>query len=152
MQLFRLSRLKYADTLSGKGAAIRGARWNSKGVEVIYTATNRSLAMAEVAVHLSLATLPRDYMMMTIYVPDGISRKKITVDELPTGWNKHPYLNSTQIIGDRFILKNEACLLYVPSAVTKGDYNVMINLNHPDYSEIKISSVEPFPFDRRIFE
>lgn len=52
MQVFRLSRKKYADVLSGQGAAIRGARWNSKGTEVIYTAENRSLAMAEVLIHL----------------------------------------------------------------------------------------------------
>jgi RES domain-containing protein len=36
MEVFRLSREKYAATLSGKGAAIRGERWNSVGVEMIY--------------------------------------------------------------------------------------------------------------------
>ena len=48
MEAYRLSRTKFADTLSGKGAALKGARWNSIGVEIIYTAGNRSLAMAEV--------------------------------------------------------------------------------------------------------
>jgi RES domain-containing protein len=46
MELFRLCREKYIKPLSGKGAAIKGARWNSVGVELIYTASNRSLAMA----------------------------------------------------------------------------------------------------------
>ena len=44
-----LAREKFAGSLSGKGAAISGARWNSVGIEMIYTAANRSLAMAEVA-------------------------------------------------------------------------------------------------------
>ena len=35
MEAFRLSREKFASTLSGKGAAIKGARWNSVGVEII---------------------------------------------------------------------------------------------------------------------
>jgi len=61
MKVYRLSRLRYAGFLSGKGAAIRGARWNSVGTEMIYTAQNRSLAMAEVVVHLTLGTLPDDY-------------------------------------------------------------------------------------------
>ena len=66
MEVFRLTREKFSKELSGKGAALKGARWNSIGVELIYTALNRSLAMAEVAVHFTLATLPSDYMMVTI--------------------------------------------------------------------------------------
>ena len=56
MEVYRLTRQKFASRLSGKGAAIKGARWNSPGVEIVYTAVNRSLAMAEVAVHFTLAT------------------------------------------------------------------------------------------------
>jgi RES domain-containing protein len=76
MEVYRLSREKFAGTLSGKGAATKGARWNSVGVELIYTAANRSLAMAEVAVHFTLATLPDDYVMVTIFIPGSISLQK----------------------------------------------------------------------------
>ena len=54
MEVFRLTRSKFSNILSGKGAAEKGARWNSMGMELIYTAANRSLAMAEVAVHFTL--------------------------------------------------------------------------------------------------
>lgn len=50
---------------------------------MIYTAANQSLAMAEVAVHFTYATLPGDYMMITIFVPDNILLQKITVKDLP---------------------------------------------------------------------
>ena len=83
MQVYRLSREKFANTLSGKGAAIKGARWNSAGVEIIYTASNRSLAMAEVAVHFTLATLPIDYMMTTIFIPDDIPLQRLQLKDLP---------------------------------------------------------------------
>lgn len=73
MEAFRLTRKKFANILSGKDAAIKGARWNSIGVELIYSVSNRSLAMAEVAVHLTLATLPSDYVMMTLFISDDIS-------------------------------------------------------------------------------
>jgi len=53
VEVYRLSRGKYARPLSGKGASIYGARWNSPGIELIYTAANRSLAMAEVFVHFT---------------------------------------------------------------------------------------------------
>jgi len=81
MEVYRLSREKFARELSGKGAALRGARWNGAGVEVIYVATNRSLAMAEVAVHLSLATMPSDYMMVSFRIQ--VPRSKLGIGSLP---------------------------------------------------------------------
>lgn len=151
MEVFRLAREKYANTLSGKGAAIKGARWNSQGVEMIYTAGNRSLAMAEVAVHFTLATLPEDYMMITIYVPDTTSVIKLKEKDLPARWNAFPHPHSTQRFGDRFVSDNEFCIFQVPSAVTKGDYNFLINPYHADFKNIQIVAKDKFPFDSRIF-
>lgn len=151
MEVFRLSREQYVNPLSGKGAAIKGARWNSIGVELIYTASNRSLAMAEVAVHFTLATLPDDYMMVTIYIPDSIKIKNILEKALSADWKNFPHSPSTQKFGDDFVFKNEYCLLRVPSVVTKGDYNILINPNHIDFGKIKIIGIEKFPFDKRIF-
>jgi len=39
---------------------------------MIYTASNRSLAMAEVLVHFSPAITPSQYVMMTLSIPDRI--------------------------------------------------------------------------------
>jgi RES domain-containing protein len=151
MEAYRLSREKYAATLSGKGAALRGARWNSIGVEMIYTASNRSLAMAEVAVHLTLATLPDDCLMLTIYLPDDISIQKLTSADLPTDWNRFPHPNSTQKVGDKFIAENKYCVLEIPSVVTQGDFNLLINPFHAEFSGVKIIDQARFPFDERIF-
>lgn len=151
MEVFRLSREKFATELSGKGAAIKGARWNSVGVELIYTASNRSLAMAEVAVHFSFATLPRDFLMLSVFFPDNISMYKINVDKLPVNWNAFPHPASTQKIGDQFVSENKYCVLQIPSVVTQGDYNFLINPNHKEFKKIKIISAEKFPFDKRIF-
>ena len=152
MELFRLSRAAFATPLSGKGAALKGARWNSPGVEMIYTAANRSLAMAEVAVHLTWATLPSDYVMITIVVPDDVSIQKITPRNLPPGWNSFPYVRATQLIGDQFIAAGKHAILQVPSSVTSGDFNLLINPWHREFSRIKIQSIEPFPFDQRLFK
>ena len=151
MEVFRLCREQYCRTLDGKGAALHGARWNSSGVELIYTAANRSLAMAELAVHLSLATLPGDFFMMTISIPDDLPVSEINITALPDGWNSFPHISTTKRTGDRFVSENAFCLLKVPSAVTKGDFNYLINPHHPDFVKIKVSVLEKFPFDRRIF-
>lgn len=151
MEAYRLTREKFAADLSGIGAAMKGARWNSVGIEMIYTASNRSLAMAEVAVHLSLATLPDDYMMMTIQLPDDISLTKLSVTDLPIDWNKFPHPSTTQSIGDQFISENLYCVLQIPSSVTEGDYNLLLNPHHPDFKRIKIIDTKKFVFDQRLF-
>jgi len=152
MEAYRLSREKFAATLSGKGAALKGARWNSIGLELLYTASNRSLAMAEVAVHFTLATIPGDYRMITIFIPDDISIQKLNIADLPTNWNTFPHPSTTQTIGDEFVADNKFCVLQIPSAVTQGDYNLLINPNHQDVKQIKIIAIEKFPFDKRIFK
>ncbi len=152
MEVYRLSKLKYAKTLSGYGAALFGNRWNSKGVEVIYTAESRALAMAEVAVHLTVATLPKNFMMMEITIPDRI--KVIDVDPalLKPNWNEFPHHMHTQQIGDEFVQSNAGLLLRVPSAVVQGDFNYVINPSHKDFSKVEITTVSEFPFDKRIFK
>jgi len=151
MIVFRLVREKFSSSLSGKGAALRGARWNSIGVELIYTAGNRSLAMAEVAVHLSLATLPSDYLMMSIRIPDDVKVANLSVSDLPKNWNVFPHPLSTQRVGDAFVADVKYAVLKIPSVVTRGDFNYLINPKHPEFSRIKVESLEKFPFDRRLF-
>lgn len=150
MRVFRLTRSKYKIELSGKGAAKSGNRWNSKGTEIIYCADSRALAMAEVAVHLSLSTLPNDFVMLEIDIPNDVSKSSLSIAKLPVGWNKFPHLIDTQSIGDDFISKNKTCLLKVPSAVVPGDFNYLINPSHPDFPKIKIVGQEKFPFDQRL--
>jgi RES domain-containing protein len=152
MEVFRLHNAKYPIPLSGKGAALTGARWNSKGTEIIYTAHGRCLAMAEVVVHLSLATLPKGYEMIGISIPDTIEIYELPVSKLPLGWNVFPETIDTQIIGDSFIKELRYAVMKVPSAVVKGDFNYLINPFHPDFNSIKISIQEDFPFDKRIFK
>lgn len=150
MEVYRLSREQYANTLSGAGAAIKGGRWNS-GFELVYTAGNRSLAMAEVAVHFTLATLPDDYVMVTINIPKNLAIKEINEDELPRNWNAFPHPSSTQKLGDQFILESKFCVARIPSVVTEGDFNFLLNPKHKDFKSITITETKKFPFDKRIF-
>jgi len=151
MRVFRLSRKKYSYDLSGKGAAVFGNRWNSKGIEMLYTAESRALAMAEVIVHLSLASLPDDYMMIEIEIPDSIGVAVLNPQDLDVNWNSNPPRLYTQAFGDKFIYSKNHSVFKVPSAVVKGDFNYLLNPNHQDITKIKIIEVSNFPFDERIF-
>lgn len=152
MEVFRLARKKYPLELSGKGASIAGARWNSKGTEMIYCAQSRALAMAEVLVHLPLAVLPNDFVMLTIHIPDAVSIEILNPGVLKEDWNVFPCTFETPLLGDDFAKKNQACVMKVPSAAVKGDFNFLINPNHKDFNLIKITEQNDFPFDKRIFK
>lgn len=152
MEVFRLARKKYPIDLNGKGAAMFGARWNFKGTEIVYIAQNRALAMAEVLVHLSLSSLPKDFVMITIDIPDAVSIEFLDEKKLQKDWNVFPNSFSTQVLGEDFIKRNEFCVMKVPSAVVKGDFNILINPYHQDFKLIKIIDQTDFPFDKRIFK
>ncbi len=152
MKVFRLVRKKYKVELSGVGASLVGARWNSKGTEIIYCAESRALAMAEIAVHLSISNFPDDFVMLTIEIPEQIVINSVNIETLSNNWNTFPNSNETPTIGDDFVKKNIFCVLKVPSAIVKSDYNFLINPYHSDFKKIRIINQEDFPFDKRIFK
>lgn len=151
VNVYRLSREPYARDLSGFGAALRGGRWNSRGVPMLYTAESRALALAEVAVHLMWATLPKDYMLVTLCVPEVLKMAILNGADLPEDWRAFPHPASTQRIGDAWVRSGETAAMRVPSAVVAGDCTVLLNPAHPDMRGVEVVSVEPFPPDSRHF-
>lgn len=148
MIVFRLSHKRYADDLSGRGAELAGGRWNSKGTALVYTGQNISLCMVEVAVHLPLGIVPKDYELISIEIPDD------EIQELETykfDWQSALTLSITKDLGDEFEKKAEKLVLKVPSAVVQGEFNYLINPKHPKIKKVKIEKIEAFGFDDRLF-
>lgn len=153
MIVYTLIKSKYKDVLSGAGAAKYGARWNSKGTDMMYTASSRALAMSELLVHLDLNEVPDEYYMMDIFIPDNFEIQQVSVKDLPVHWNiQVEYLKRVQRIGDQFVQDKQKPLLKVPSAIVKGDTNILINPYHKLFPKIRLQKVSKFPFDHRFFE
>ena len=150
MIVYRLSKSKYARDLSGTGAEKVGGRWNSRGVAILYTSASRALCTTEIAVHMPLGIIPKDYQLVTIDIPDDNILELIAAD-LPRDWRSIPHADSTQKIGDSFVAEGEYLVLKVPSVVVPGDFNYLINPQHEYASKVKVESIEPFSFDRRLF-
>jgi RES domain-containing protein len=151
MIVYRLSKSKYANDLSGRGSELVGGRWNSKGVPVVYTSESRALATTEIAVHTSLANIPTDYCIVSIYIPDS-SIMIPELKDLPVDWNDVPPKVASQKYGDQFTYDNNFLVLKVPSAVILGDFNYIINPRHKSISLVEIIETSPFPFDKRLFK
>ncbi len=152
MYLYRVSKIEYANELNGIGASKYGGRWNSQGVEMIYTAENKSLAILEVLVHISSANVPKDYKIIKIFVPNNTSVESLELKDLSKNWNKFPYKSVTQLKGNEFIRRQKSCMLKVPSAIVPGEFNLLINPNHLEFKDIKILKIEDFVFDKRLLQ
>lgn len=151
MIVYRLSRSKFKNDLSGKGAELAGGRWNSKGVPMLYTSESIALCTVEIAVHMPLGIVPLDYYLVRIELPDLEELPEVKPENLPEAWKSFPHANLTQEIGDNFILEENHLILKVPSATVQGNFNYLVNPRHPDFNKVKVLDAVPFEFDKRLF-
>lgn len=149
MIVYRLSKEKFAKDLSGKGAEMVGGRWNSKGNPMLYTSHSIALCVTEIAVHVPLGILPKDYQLVQIEIPE---EDFLEIKRLPKDWQSYPHSNSTQMIGDKFLKEKKFLVMKVPSATVQGEFNYLINPWHKDFNKIKIHKIENFNFDERLFK
>lgn len=152
MIVYRASKNNYSDDLSGEGSKLAGGRWNSKSVPMVYTSENKPLCMIELAVHVSLVSIPTNYKIVKIEISDSATIRKISIKGLPSDWNSLPYSNSTQQIGNGFIQRNKELILKVPSVVVSGSFNYLINPKHKDIGLVKIIDKENLDLDSRILK
>ena len=153
MIVYRIEREKYLKTtLQSLGAALSsGFRWNSMNTRLVYTSQSRALATLEVSVHLDLSEdLPNDRHYVEINIPDSLPIMEVQIDDLPFNWNFKPPTKTTQIIGDDFVLYNQAAVLKVPSSIVAEEYNFLLNPFHPDFKKIKVVQTQNMQFDSRI--
>ncbi|MXX41055.1 MAG: RES family NAD+ phosphorylase [Gemmatimonadetes bacterium] len=150
MRLFRIAKTRYINDLSGAGARTNGGRWNRVGVGLLYTSPSRALATVEYLVHVPLARVPKNLSIATIAVPDDAPAETITEEMLPNNWRRHPAPVELEEIGTCWIEERRSLLLRVPSAVVKGDYNVLVNPAHSEMQGVEIAAVEPYLLDERL--
>lgn len=151
MIVYRLSRKQYCNDLSGKGAELAGGRWNSKGTAVLYTSESIALCTVEIAVHMPLGIVPKDYHLVTIELPDDAPIGEVHEKDLAPAWKSFPHSSVTQQVGDDYVKDGLDLILKVPSATVQGTFNYLVNPRHPAFNKVRILKTEPFVFDKRLF-
>ncbi|WP_184546668.1 RES family NAD+ phosphorylase [Mucilaginibacter sp. FT3.2] len=147
MLIYRIALEKYAHKLVASG---RAARWNPNDVEMIYTASSRSLACLENVVHRNQVGLNLAFSVMTIGVPDTLPIISIKKEDLPPNWQQYDRMLFTQQMGEKWIREKASVLLAVPSSIIEEEINYLINPKHDDFKSITLVKTEPFVFDKRI--
>ncbi len=148
MIVYRISKGRYKNDISGMGAKIYGSRWNNIGVAMLYTAEHISLAVLETLVHLHDVEIPTDYWLIKIQLPDDGKTSTIEPGKLKKRWQDDE--GYTQFIGSEFIKNNESLILKVPSAIITEEHNFLINPLHKNFTKAKILDTKEFTFDHRL--
>jgi RES domain-containing protein len=149
MIVHRICNSNYKDDISGNGAMLFGARWNSKGIPMLYTTEHISLAALEMLVHINFAEVPGSFHVLSIFVPDNANIAALEYNKLKATWTTD--FGYSAYIGDEFIKSKESLCLKVPSAVVNEENNFLINPMHKDFKKIRITEARKFEFDNRLF-
>lgn len=138
MIVYRLSKKKYSRSLDGIGASLSGGRWNNKGTSVIYTSESRSLAALESLAHIDKSSLPEEYKMISIEIPESIDVYSIDPKVLPKNWENVPPLQQCMDFGDNLLKARKYCVLKFPSVVVRGESNYLINPKHTSFKLVSV--------------
>jgi RES domain-containing protein len=153
MLLYRITKKKHSKDLSGTGAKKVGGRFNSIGKSVVYTASSIALASLEILVHMDKDLIPENLTIVELDFPKDLNIDIVKIADLGKRWNKYPAPKYCQNIGDNWIDNSSSVGLQVPSAIIKNEkeFNMVLNPSHKDFKEVKISKIEKFTLDPRLF-
>lgn len=151
MIVYRITKERYAEDLTGNGARRFGGRWNNKGIPVVYTSEHRSLCLLEMLVHTPVDSIPADVVLVKIFVPDEFQISGITTGQLPQSWKTFPYDPFTKQIGDELLRPGNHPVIKVPSALVDEEFNYLINPAHERAAEVSIVEVRALDLDSRLF-
>ncbi|MGO8933278.1 MAG: RES family NAD+ phosphorylase [Terracidiphilus sp.] len=150
MHVWRLFPGRFRDSaFTGVGGLYAARRWNHLGTPMVYAATSRALAALEFFVNLEPIEAPNDLLMAEATVPDSCV-EAIGLNVLPSNWRG---LNNQRCrdLGSEWAASGRSVALKVPSVVVDGDWNVLLNPKHPDFSKVKIGPAKAFRYDERMF-
>jgi RES domain-containing protein len=145
-----LWRISNHTDLGGWGGERFASRWSSLGKRIVYMAESPAGAMLEVLVHLKDRDddLPATFSLLEIEAPEDHGMREL-LPLADAAWKDQQ--ESTQRIGDAWLLSRETPLARVPSAIMPRTWNVLLNPEQPDAHSVRVVSVIRERFDNRLF-
>ena len=117
---------------------------------MVYASTSLSLAAVETFVNLEPNLRPADLVSIEGAIPEAIQTIRFDVKALPERWYETRD-ESLHRFGDEWIRNGRSATLLVPSAAIRGEWNVLLNPAHAEFSRIEFRDPERFEFDARMF-
>ena len=147
---WRIVRSEYADeAFSGEGARLYAGRWHSAGRRIVYTAESVALATLEILVHMSDGYPMSGFTIIPCTFPEKLV-EELAEEFLPNDWAAAVSPPALRRFGDAWARERISAVLKVPSAVTRVEFNYLLNPEHPDFGSIEIGEPRPFTLDPRL--
>jgi RES domain-containing protein len=118
------------------------------GTPLVYTAESRSLASLEILVHAEDTSLLAAIRWKVI--PVELDESLVHIPKtLPRSWWRIPSTSATRRFGTDWAKQAQTPVLRVPSAVTRGEFNYLLNPRHAGFGQLRIGKPVSFTFDNR---
>jgi RES domain-containing protein len=150
MRVFRIGAALQSRTrkqaFSGQGGLYTSARWHTAGHPIIYTAQSLSLAALEILVRLKQTNDIQRFFAYSAQVPDTLILKP---NSYPRRWKSR--IAVSRAFGDSWLEAKTSPALLVPTVITSGEWNVLLNPLHPQFSLKWITTgPDAYTFDARL--
>src|SRR5208282_6138299 len=133
MRVFRIGAALFTrsrkEAFSGNGGLYASARWHTAGHPVVYTAQSLSLAALEILVRLKQTNDIQPFVAYSAEVPDPLILKP---ESFPARWKSR--IAVSRAFGDAWLKTSNLPALRVPTVITPGEWNVLLNPHHPQFS------------------
>jgi RES domain-containing protein len=149
--VYRIIREKFKDqSLSTEGSRLFGARWNPKGMGVLYTTSTPELGLIETLAHapgVRFEDLPH-YWLSSIEISDDL--RNYGPRDMPDYWQDSSY-EKTQLWLLEWLKKPDVLAIAIPSVIVPFSQNILLHPKHPLFTKIRLVEQEPIPIDRRLW-
>jgi RES domain-containing protein len=152
MRVFRIAAARFArsrkEAFSGQGGVRASAHWHTAGRPIVYTAQSLSLAALEILVHLKQTDDLQPFRAFSVEIPDElISRPR----SYPARWRTE--YGMSRAFGNAWLRAGDKPVLRVPSVITPGEWNYLLNPLHPAFSlKWVVSGPSTYAFDARLLD
>ena len=151
MTAFRIALAAYGATarevFSGRSGYQVDGRWHAHGRFLDYAAGSRSLAVLERLVHYKRFDHLQAHVLCSVELPEAAV---LDLPNVPSDWAAPGISAAAQALGNDWCDRGLSPALRVPSAVTPGEFNLLINSRHPDWRWDWVTGPEPLVFDSRL--
>lgn len=123
-----------------------GGRWTPPGTPCVYASLSPASALLEYLAHFD-GEPPAQLMLAVATVPAGTV---LSETNEPSTWCQLPYRHEVQQVGASWIESGRSLALRVPSALSAGENNVLLNPQHQGFAGLELQELRPMEIDPRL--